>query len=545
MTIVKKLWLLVGSAIAGLVLLTVIFAVSERQLLLEERAHGVKEAVETASGIFTHYYDLEKSGELSRAEAQRMALQSVKKMRYDGSEYFWINDMDARMIMHPIQSNLDDKDMSSHKDPKGKFLFLEFVKTVRENGEGYVNYMWPKPGEAAPVDKASFVKGFTPWGWIIGSGVYMDSVDAAFRKRITSLLAGAAVLAALLLGSAFVIARSITRPLQEAVRVAEAVAAGDLSTRVEVRGNDETAKVLRAMQAMTDNLLRMISSVRNASDTIASASQQITAGNLDLSARTENQAASLEETASSMEELTSTVKQNADNARQANQLVISASDVAVKSGAVMTQVVSTMDSINQSSRNIVDIISVIDSIAFQTNILALNAAVEAARAGEQGRGFAVVASEVRSLAQRSSAAAKEIKDLIDASVESVEAGTRLVDQAGATINELVGGISRVTDIIGEISAAGQEQTAGIEQINMAIVQMDHVTQQNAALVEEATAASASMTDQAKELAELIGVFKLQQGGATAARAPSLEVKHGPGTPVALPQPARNVRKLTR
>jgi methyl-accepting chemotaxis protein len=259
--------------------------------------------------------------------------------------------------------------------------------------------------------------------------------------------------------------------------------------------------------------------VRGGTDLIATASQEISAGNLDLSARTEQQAGALEETAASMEELTTTVRQNADNARQANQLAIAASDVAGRGGAVVGEVIVTMGSINESARKIVDIIGVIDGIAFQTNILALNAAVEAARAGEQGRGFAVVASEVRTLAQRSAAAAKEIKELIGDSVQKVDAGARLVDQAGATMEDVVASIRRVTDIMAEIASASQEQTSGIEQVNQAIGQMDQVTQQNAALVEESAAAAASMQDQAGKLAAVVGVFRLGREDASPARAP--------------------------
>ena len=309
--------------------------------------------------------------------------------------------------------------------------------------------------------------------------------------------------------------RAISRPLEAAVKIADGIAAGDLTQRIEVQSSDETGRLMQALKDMNDSLVRIVGQVRSGTDTIGTASSQIASGNLDLSSRTEQQASSLEETASSMEELTSTVKQNADNARQANQLAVTASDVAVKGGAVVAQVVDTMASINDSSKKIVDIISVIDGIAFQTNILALNAAVEAARAGEQGRGFAVVATEVRSLAQRSAAAAKEIKSLIGDSVDKVEVGSKLVAQAGATMDEVVASVKRVTDIMGEISAASHEQSAGIEQVNQAIAQMDQVTQQNAALVEEAAAAAESMQDQAAELANVVSVFKLGGGDAGA------------------------------
>lgn len=314
----------------------------------------------------------------------------------------------------------------------------------------------------------------------------------------------------------FLLIRAIVTPLNEAIAVANAVASGDLTSRIEVNSTNETGRLLQALKIMNDNLVDLVSKVRMGTDQITTASGEIASGNLDLSQRTEEQASSLEETASSMEELTSTVRQNADNARQANQLAAGASEVAVKGGAVVGQVVQTMSSINESSKKIVDIISVIDGIAFQTNILALNAAVEAARAGEQGRGFAVVATEVRTLAQRSAAAAKEIKELISDSVSKVEDGTRLVDEAGATMDEIVSAVKRVTDIMSEISAASQEQSSGIEQVNQAVTQMDEVTQQNAALVEEAAAAAESMQDQAQALTQAVTIFKLSNSNHSAA-----------------------------
>ncbi|RJG04117.1 methyl-accepting chemotaxis protein [Noviherbaspirillum sedimenti] len=325
-------------------------------------------------------------------------------------------------------------------------------------------------------------------------------------RRMTLGLGGLALALGALI--AWIITRSITRPINQAVRVAKTVAAGDLGSHIEVHSSDETGELLQALQDMNNSLSSIVSQVRNGTDLIASASSQIASGNLDLSSRTEQQASSLEETASSMEELTSTVRQNADNARQANSLAQSASEVAVRGGAVVSSVVDTMGAINESAKKIADIIGVIDGIAFQTNILALNAAVEAARAGEQGRGFAVVAAEVRTLAQRSAAAAKEIKSLIGDSVDKVGAGSKLVQQAGTTMEEVVTSIRRVTDIMGEITAASSEQSAGIEQVNQAIGQMDQVTQQNAALVEEAAAAAASMQDQADKLAQVVGVFRV-------------------------------------
>ena len=352
----------------------------------------------------------------------------------------------------------------------------------------------------------------------------VDAASAAasgYATARTLMLSVAA--AAILVGIA--IALLITRSLVSqlggepghAAEVAAKIATGDLGVHVEVRPNDQSS-MLFALRQMRDNLSSIVGQVRSGTDTIATASSQIASGNLDLSSRTEEQASSLEETASSMEELTSTVKQNADNARQANALAVSASEVAVKGGAVVAQVVDTMGAINTSAKKIVDIIGVIDGIAFQTNILALNAAVEAARAGEQGRGFAVVAAEVRNLAQRSAAAAKEIKTLIGDSVEKVDTGARLVDQAGHTMEEIVASVKRVTDIMSEIMAASQEQTAGIEQINQAIAQMDEVTQQNAALVEQAAAAAQSLQSQAGSLSQVVSVFQISGGPAVTANA---------------------------
>ena len=321
-------------------------------------------------------------------------------------------------------------------------------------------------------------------------------------------------LSGLALGSvlAYWITRSITVPLRRAVQVAQTVAAGDLGSHIAVAGRDETSELLQALRDMNHNLQNIVSQVRSGTDTIATATSQIAAGNQDLSSRTEEQASALEQTAASMQELAGTVKHNFDSGKHANELAESAAQVAAKGGAVVAQVVDTMEAINASSRKIADIIGVIDGIAFQTNILALNAAVEAARAGEQGRGFAVVASEVRSLAGRSAVAAKEIKELISASVDNVSAGCTLVEQAGSTMDEIVVSVRRVADIMGEISLASQDQTTGIDQINQAMGQMDQVTQSNAALVEEAAAAAQSLEHQAQTLVQVVSVFKTGASG---------------------------------
>jgi methyl-accepting chemotaxis protein len=385
-----------------------------------------------------------------------------------------------------------------------------------------------KAGDAAAAERR-FNEGFAPAAELYSTALQdllamqrrtIDRMTAASRAtyderaRLVLLLNGLMIV----LGAfgAVAITRSIIRPLGRAVKVAETVASGDLTGNFDHGRRDEIGDLMRAMQSMNDGLAKVVSEVQEGTRTIATGSTEIASGNMDLSSRTEQQASSLEETAASMEELTSTVRHNADNANQANQMAQAASTVAVRGGEIVGEVVATMGAIDGASRKIVDIIGVIDGIAFQTNILALNAAVEAARAGEQGRGFAVVASEVRNLAQRSATAAKEIKALIGDSVAQVNNGTALVQQAGATIQEVVASVARVTDIMAEITAASREQSAGIDQVNAAITQMDGATQQNAALVEQAAAAASSMQEQSVRLAQLMARFRLTPSGTSRA-----------------------------
>jgi methyl-accepting chemotaxis protein len=414
--------------------------------------------------------------------------------------------------MHPIKPELDGRDMTGDKDPNGLNLFTEFVKEVTANGAGFVAYMWPKPGSEHPVKKISYVKGFAPWGWVIGSGVYIDTVDTVIAGRVFAFSMGSLALATLLLAISWLIARNILKQLGGepgyAADVTRRIAEGDLTAEI-ILTHPEQDSLLNAIKTMRDKIATIVGQVRQGSESVATASAEIANGNHDLSSRTEQQASALEQASASMEELGNTVTQNAGNAHQANQLAMNASSVAIQGGEVVSQVVETMKGINESSRKISDIISVIDGIAFQTNILALNAAVEAARAGEQGRGFAVVASEVRSLAGRSAEAAKEIKLLINASVERVAQGTTLVDQAGSTMTEVVTSIKQVTDIVGEISAASSDQASGVAQISEAVKHMDQTTQQNAALVEEMAAAASSLKSQAQELVQVVAVFKLR------------------------------------
>ena len=412
----------------------------------------------------------------------------------------------GELVVHPTQ---EGQNILANKSADGR----EYVKHILQTKSGKISYDWQNPGDQAAREKFVVYTWFKDWNWVIAGGTYAEEITAeatTLRNRYISFgLVALAAFAAVLY--AFV-RRAVTRPLAEVRDAAVRIAEGDLTVQIASRGQDEIGRLTDAMNGISRNLSAVVGNVRDGAEQIANASQEISTGNLDLCSRTEEQAASLATTASSMGELTETVRQNADHARQANALAVNASSVAQKGGSMVAQVIDTMESINQSSRKIGDITGVIDGIAFQTNILALNAAVEAARAGEQGRGFAVVANEVRNLAQRSAAAAREIKALIAASNSDVEAGSRLVSEAGATMNEVLASVGRVTDI----SAASAEQSSGLEQVNLAIGEMDESTQRNAALVEEASAATQAMQDQAAQLARAVRAFRLDAAAANAA-----------------------------
>jgi methyl-accepting chemotaxis protein-2 (aspartate sensor receptor) len=418
----------------------------------------------------------------------------------------------GNVLVHPAKEGDNLLEMKSNDG-------RQFVKEMLDAKEGSLTYDWVDKDGGSAREKMVEFHTFKPWNWLIVGGTYTEEITreaAQLRNRYALLGLVALVLFAVVL---FLLVRAVvSRPLARAEEAAERIAGGDLDVHLEIHNKDEIGLVLRSLNNISDNLSGVVGQVRRGAEQITTASSEIAQGNLDLSQRTEEQASSLEETAASMEELSSAVTQNAENASQANQMALAASGIAAKGGAVVAQVVETMGSITDSSRKIADIISVIDGIAFQTNILALNAAVEAARAGEQGRGFAVVASEVRNLAQRSATAAKEIKELIDDSVNKVETGSKQVEKAGTTMQEVVDSVRRVTDIMAEISHASEEQRAGISQVHEAVTQMDQVTQQNAALVEQAAAAAQALQDQAHELEDVVKIFKLgSQAGQPALR----------------------------
>ena len=497
----------------GLLALAAWSAFSARETMIEERKDGLRRVVEAANGVVNSYVADVAAGKISKEEAQKNALERIAAMRYDGDNYLFIFDSRPVVLMLPSNKAMIGKNVADRKDSEGKAYYVEMMKVGQEKGQGFVQYMGRLPGtdDSNRTPKMSYVVHNKTWDWFIVTGVFLSDVQAQFRSDLFKLLGILVVVGGLVSLMMLAIIRRITGSLggepAYAVAIATRIASGDLTVRVDTRAGDNRS-LLFEMATMRERLGGVIKGIRQGTDAIDVGAREIAAGNLDLSSRTEEQAGSLATTASNMDTLTATVKQNADNARQAGQLANNASEIAKRGGEVVGQVVQTMEGITESSRKISDIIGVIDGIAFQTNILALNAAVEAARAGEQGRGFAVVASEVRSLAQRSASAAKEIKTLIDDSVAKVGSGSELVERAGTTMDEVVASVRQVADIVSEITAASSEQSDGISQVNLAITDMDQTTQQNAALVEQAAAAAEAMQEQAARLSEVVSQFKV-------------------------------------
>lgn len=511
LSFVQKLWLPLVLSLLCLAGISVFSAYQTRQTRIGERKADLKHASQVALSVIRRYGDQAAAGTMPEAQAQKQALDSLRAIRYGEDGYFVLFNSRLIALMHPTKPKTDGTYVGDFKDPDGGYVYREMLDVAKRDGNGFTSYVAERPGATAASPKFSYVVTYQPWDWILSTGTYVDDIDAAFRASLYQILGMLVVLGVVLSTVVALLNRGIMRALggdpAYAARIANRIAGNDLSEAVMIAANDRSS-LLFSMKRMQEQLTLTIGTIKTSADSIATATNQIAAGNQDLSQRTETQAASLEETAASMEQLTSTVAQNADNASQANQLAAQAAHVAEKGGVAVSRVVETMEDINGSSDKIASIVGIIEGIAFQTNILALNAAVEAARAGEQGRGFAVVAAEVRSLAQRSSAASKEIKELIQQSVERVRAGTGHVRDAGEKMREITHEIRRVTDIMAEITAASQEQSQGIGQVNQAVTQMDEVTQQNAALVEQAAAAASSLETQAQDLKASVSMFKL-------------------------------------
>ena len=509
-TLATKLRVAVLAAVVGFVVLVMWLSHRSAMSLLDVKMITTVEQVKNAEQIAKRHFDRIGAGGLTEADAKKQAAAEIGRIRYSGNEYIWINDMTPKMVMHPIKPELNDKDLSGNKDPNGLKLFVAFVDTVKAQGSGFVDYLWPKPGAKDPEPKRSYVAGFKPWGWVIGSGVYIDDVSGIARRDATIALVLVIAFGVAALVAVEWFARGLKRRLNQMREVVQAVANGDLRAQAaggQGMGNDEIGQVLTQVAAMQGRLSDLVRAIRDATDSIQHASREVAMGSQDLSQRSEQAASSLQQTAASMHELTQQVTHSAQAAHQTNQLAIGAADRARLGADVMGEVVQTMDGIAGASRKIADIISDIDGVAFQTNILALNAAVEAARAGEQGRGFAVVASEVRALAQRSANAAKEIKALINDSVTRVDAGGAQVGRAGEAMGQILQSVQQVSGTVAEISQSSAGQSDGLAQINQAVKHLDDMTQQNAALVEETAAAAESLQQQARLLNEHVATFR--------------------------------------
>ncbi|MBN3757044.1 methyl-accepting chemotaxis protein [Paraburkholderia sp. Tr-20389] len=515
----QKLWLPLVISLIALLLVSVSAAYLSRETRIEERKNDLVNVAHVGLSLVQEYAALAQNGKLSDADARKEALARLRDIRYGEDGYFLVIDSTPRMVMHPIKPATNGKDLAGTADADGRHHYVTFAKVAQSPDGGFVDYVFPhsRPasasGPAEAVGKIGYVVRYAPWDWIIATGAYVDDIDAAFMRSlylIGGVFIGIAVLLATLVA---VTNRSIQRTIGGdpgyAADVANAIAIGDLTVSIDTRQNDERS-LLREMRRMRDTLTDTIRAIKHAADNVATGAGEIASGNADLSSRTENQAASLQETAASMEQMTSMVRQTAENARTASELAESAAQIANQGSVMVGEAVSTMRDISSESQKMVEVIAVIESIAFQTNILALNAAVEAARAGEQGRGFAVVAGEVRTLAHRSAGAAKEVRQLISRAVDKVGNGAGLVERTGSTIQQARDAIASVTGVMQEIAAAAAEQSAGIDQVNLAVTQMDSLTQENAALVEQAAAAAHSLTEQAGRLKTSVDAFQVAE-----------------------------------
>jgi methyl-accepting chemotaxis protein len=494
----------------GLVALAALLIHFQTDAVLMRRQQELKGLSNVATSLIAAQYALVEGGKRSEADAKAQALVEISNLRYHGDNYFWINDLAPKMVMHPIRADLNGKDLSGIKDPNGKAIFVAFADMARAHGAGFVDYMWPKPGSTVPVEKLSYVALFKPWGWIIGTGVYNDDLVA---DRDRALLAGgiAGVLVLLVAGliSTLVIRDIVKRMSLLRLAMLELAKGNFAVTLHGLERHDEIGQISEAAEMVIREVGVTIGGIKVASNEIANASTDISSSASDLSQRTEEQAAGLEQTSASMEEMSATVRRNAENAVEANALVAHTRELAERGGQVVTKTVTAMARIQESAGHMENIIGVIDEIARQTNLLALNAAVESARAGEAGRGFAVVATEVRSLAQRSAQAAKDIHGLITNSVVQVKDGVDLVGRAGQALGEIVLSIRKVDAVVADIANASNEQSVGIEQINKALMQMDEATQQNSALVEENAATAKTLEMQAKAMDDRGAFFRLR------------------------------------
>lgn len=454
----------------------------------------VQHVVESAWGVIAHYAKQEADGIMSTEGAQHAAKEAIRATRYDGDNYFWIQDLNAVMLMHPIKPAMEGKSFLAAKDPAGKPFFAEMTNIVKQKGEGFVNYVWDKQGFNEPVGKISFVKLVPAWNWVVGSGAYVDDIEAELNKIFYQVLIALVVVVIIALLLVFFIARGISRPLAQAVEMIQRLETGDLTTQLDFERKDEIGQMAKALNSMCSKVSEVVNNVKVASDNVAAGSQELSSSSEQMSQGATEQAAAAEEASSSMEQMSANIRQNADNAMQTEKIAIKSAVVAKEGGEAVTETVVAM-------KEIAGKISIIEEIARQTNLLALNAAIEAARAGEHGKGFAVVASEVRKLAERSQNAAAEISELSSSSVDVAE-------KAGTMLGEMLPDIQKTAELVQEIAAASKEQDTGADQINKAIQQLDQVIQQNASASEEMASTSEELSSQAEQLQDSISFFKV-------------------------------------
>lgn len=474
-----------------------VYSKAKSNLFLAKNAE-VQHLTESAWGVVDHYVKLAEKGVMTTEDAQAAAKNDIRATRYDGSNYFFIIDTDAVMVMHPIKPELDGKDLSASKDPNGKMLFTEMAQLGKSSGEGFVHYVWDKQGFSKPVGKTSFVKLVPAWNWVIGTGAYIDDIETALNTIFYQVVGALVVVVLLALALVFFISRGITRPVAEAVSVIQQLENGDLTATLDDNRKDEIGQMAKALNTMCANLSDVVQNVKAAADNVAAGSMELSSSSQQMSQGATEQAAAAEEASSSMEQMSANIRQNADNAMETEKIAMKSADVAKDGGQAVAETVSAM-------KDIAEKISIIEEIARQTNLLALNAAIEAARAGEHGKGFAVVASEVRKLAERSQNAAAEISELSGSSVE-------IAERAGSMLGEMVPDIQRTAELVQEISASSKEQDTGADQINKAIQQLDSVIQQNASASEEMASTSEELSSQAEQLQDSIAFFTVADQG---------------------------------
>ena len=497
----------------ALLLLGAILLVDMRDLLLTEKRHQVQDLVDSAHGLVVHYHAAAAKGAMSDEAARAAALAALKDLRYGDGDYFWVNDMHPTMLMHPMKPKLVGADLSGMKDPDGKLLFMAMTQVVRQNGAGFVDYQWPKPGAERPVPKVSYVRGFEPWGWVIGSGIYIDDVDARFQGYLSSVLFVGLPLLLVMSLLGWVITNSVVRPLAVMQRIVKQAAGGDLGARSALERADEFGQMGESIDRMLASFEESMSAMQAAARDASRAAEDLNRTSTEMTEATQDQAASLVETSASLETMTGTVTRNADRARQADELASAARRTARDGEKVVEGTVVAMSEIRESSGRIAEIVSTMDEIAFRTNLLALNASIEAARAGEHGRGFAVVAAEVRALAQNAGRASSDVRKLVSESAQRVEQGAGLAANSGKSLARIVEHIDQVAALMSEIATESSAHADSVEQVNTAIAQMDVSTHRTADQSEHLNNTAASLAAQAAGLEQLLARYSSRAGKA--------------------------------